>query len=79
VICHLTPLNNRKQEAQAQKISRDSCQVAATIPLVQIQHHSDRLIGCLACNLWRRDKSAFIVELEVEDWEVGEAMMPWMS
>jgi hypothetical protein len=39
-------------------------------PLIEIEHHGDRLTGCLACNLWRGDKSEFIVELEVEDWEV---------
>jgi hypothetical protein len=38
-------------------------------PLIEIEHHGDRLTGCLACNLWRGDKNAFIVELEVEDWE----------
>jgi uncharacterized Zn finger protein (UPF0148 family) len=38
-------------------------------PLIQIDHYGDRLIGCPACNRWRGDKSAFIVELEVEDWE----------
>jgi hypothetical protein len=27
------------------------------------------MIGCLACNHWRGDKSAFAVELEVENWE----------
>jgi hypothetical protein len=37
--------------------------------LIQIEHCGDRLTGCLACNLWRGDKDAFIVELEVEDWE----------
>jgi len=39
-------------------------------PLIEIEHHGDRLTGCLTCNLWRVDKSAFIVELEVEDWQV---------
>jgi hypothetical protein len=38
-------------------------------PLIEIEHHGDRLTGCLACNLWQGDKSEFIVELEVEDWE----------
>jgi hypothetical protein len=38
-------------------------------PLVEIEHYGDRLTGCLACNLWRGAKNAFIVELEVEDWE----------
>ena len=35
----------------------------------QIDHYGDRLTGCLECNLWQGDKSAFVVELEVEDWE----------
>jgi uncharacterized Zn finger protein (UPF0148 family) len=38
-------------------------------PLIQIDHYGDRLTGCPACNLWRGDKSAFIVEVAVEDWE----------
>ena len=38
-------------------------------PLIQIDHHGDRLTGCVACNVWRGDKGAFIVELAVEDWE----------
>ena len=38
-------------------------------PLIQIDHCGDRLTGCPACNVWRGDKSAFIVELAVEDWE----------
>jgi len=27
------------------------------------------LIGCPACNRWQGDRSAFVIELEVEDWE----------
>lgn len=38
-------------------------------PLIQIDHYGDRLTGCVACNVWRGDKGAFIVELAVEDWE----------
>ena len=38
-------------------------------PLIEIENRGDRLTGCPGCNLWRGDKSAFIVELEVEDWE----------
>ena len=38
-------------------------------PLIQIDYYGDQLTGCLACNVWRGDKSAFIVELAVEDWE----------
>jgi hypothetical protein len=37
--------------------------------LVRKCHYGDRLTGCLECNLWKGDKSAFVVELEVEDWE----------
>jgi uncharacterized Zn finger protein (UPF0148 family) len=46
----------------------DSCDRCGS-PLIQIDHYGDRLSGCPACNLWRGDKSAFIVELKVEDWE----------
>ena len=45
-----------------------SCQRCGA-PLIEIEHHGDRLMGCLACNLWQGTKAAFIVELEVEDWE----------
>jgi hypothetical protein len=38
-------------------------------PLIQIDHYDDQLTGCVACNVWRGDKGAFIVELAVEDWE----------
>ena len=38
-------------------------------PLIEINHHGDQLIGCVGCNTWQGDKSAFVVELNVEDWE----------
>ena len=38
-------------------------------PLIQIDHYGDQLTGCLACNVWRGDTDAFIVELAVEDWQ----------
>jgi hypothetical protein len=38
-------------------------------PLIQIDPYGDQLTGCLACNVWRGDRGAFIVELAVEDWE----------
>jgi uncharacterized Zn finger protein (UPF0148 family) len=38
-------------------------------PLIEVDHHGDRLVGCPNCNTWQGDKSAFIVELDVEDWE----------
>ena len=38
-------------------------------PLIEIDHYGERLKGCLQCNCWKGDKSAFIVELSVEDFE----------
>jgi hypothetical protein len=37
-------------------------------PLIEIDHYGERLNGCLQCNCWKGDKSAFIVELSVEDF-----------
>ena len=36
--------------------------------LVVIDRRGERLTGCMECNCWRGDKSAFIVELSVEDF-----------
>ena len=36
-------------------------------PLIEIDRYGERLIGCIECNCWRGSKSAFIVELSVED------------
>jgi hypothetical protein len=42
-------------------------------PLIQIDHYGDQLAARRECNRWQGDKDAFIVELEVEDWEpLGE-------
>jgi hypothetical protein len=38
--------------------------------LIQIDRYGDRLTGCLECNTWEGDKGSFIIELEVEDWQV---------
>ena len=38
-------------------------------PLIEITYHGDRLTGCVTCNVWRGDKGAFVVELNIEDWE----------
>ena len=37
--------------------------------LIEIDHYGERLNGCIECNCWRGDKSAFIVELSVEDFQ----------
>jgi hypothetical protein len=36
-------------------------------PLIEIDHYGQTLVGCLECNCWRGSKSAFVVELAVED------------
>ena len=38
-------------------------------PLIEIKNDGYCLSGCVACNAWEGDKSAYLVELEVEDWE----------
>ena len=35
--------------------------------LIDIDRNGERLTGCVACNCWRSDKSAFIVGVSVED------------
>jgi hypothetical protein len=35
--------------------------------LIEIDHYGARLTGCIDCNSWRSSKSAFVVELSVED------------
>jgi hypothetical protein len=36
--------------------------------LIEIDRYGERLTGCIECNRWRSDKSAFSVELSVEDF-----------
>ncbi len=38
--------------------------------LIDIDHFGELLTGCIECNRWRSSRSAFIVELSVEDFEV---------
>jgi hypothetical protein len=35
---------------------------------IEIDRYGERLIGCIECNRWSSDKSAFLVELSVEDF-----------
>jgi hypothetical protein len=37
-------------------------------PLVEIDHSGERLTGCIECNSWTGGKSAFVVQLSVEDF-----------
>ncbi len=36
-------------------------------PLIEIDHYGERLTGCLDCNVWNGSKSAYVMELSVED------------
>ena len=37
--------------------------------LIEIDRYGERLTGCIECNRWSSDKSAFVVELSIEDFE----------
>jgi hypothetical protein len=37
--------------------------------IVEIDRHGERLIGCLECNCWSSSRTAFTVELSVEDFD----------
>ena len=37
--------------------------------LIEIDRYGELLTGCIECNRWRSSRSAFIVELCVEDFE----------
>ena len=36
-------------------------------PLIEIEHYGEQLVGCIECNCWRGERSAFIVDLSIED------------
>jgi hypothetical protein len=36
---------------------------------IEIDRYGERLTGCIECNRWSSNKSAFVVELSVEDFE----------
>ena len=37
--------------------------------LIEIDRHGERLTGCIECNCWSSNSSAFIIELSLEDFE----------
>ena len=37
--------------------------------LIEIDRYGERLIGCVECNCWNSSRSAFTIELSVEDFE----------
>jgi len=38
-------------------------------PMIEIEHHGERLVGCFQCNSWQGTRSAFVVHLSVEDFQ----------
>ena len=36
-------------------------------PMIKIEHYGEQLVGCIECNCWRGRRSAFIVDLSIED------------
>jgi hypothetical protein len=36
-------------------------------PVIEIEHWDEQLVGCMECNCWRGGRSAFIIDLSVED------------
>jgi hypothetical protein len=41
----------------------DRCQQ----PLIKIDRYGEQLIGCIECNCWRGSKSAFVMDLSIEE------------
>ena len=37
--------------------------------IIEIDRHGERLIDCLECNCWSSSRTAFTVELSVEDFD----------
>ena len=42
--------------------------------MIEIDRYGERLIGCIDCNCWQGRKSAFIVDLSVEDIQALRAL-----
>lgn len=36
-------------------------------PMIEIEHDGEQLTGCIDCNCWKGSRSAFIVDLSIED------------
>jgi hypothetical protein len=36
-------------------------------PVIEIDFYGEHLVGCIECNCWRGTRSAFILDLSVED------------
>ena len=43
--------------------------------MIEIERYGERLIGCIDCNCWQGRKSAFIVDLSVEDIQALRALV----
>ena len=36
-------------------------------PMIEIEHYGEQLTGCIDCNCWKGGRSAFIVDLSIEE------------
>ena len=36
-------------------------------PLIKVDRYGEQLIGCIDCNCWRGTRSAFVMDLSVEE------------
>jgi hypothetical protein len=36
-------------------------------PMIEIEHYAEQLTGCIDCNCWKGSRSAFIVDLSIEE------------
>lgn len=61
-------MNDEIEQGGDTKSMLGSCERCGA-PLIEIKHQDERIIGCVGCNTWHGDKSAFVIELDIEDWE----------
>ena len=36
-------------------------------PMIEFERYGEQLVGCIECNCWQGNRSAFVVYLSVED------------
>ena len=47
--------------------------------LIEIDRDGERLTGCLECNCWSSSRSAFTVQLSLEDFEALRGLGIWSA
>ena len=45
-------------------------------PLIKVDRYGEQLIGCIDCNCWRGTRSAFVMDLSVEEIQ---ALQDWSA